>query len=83
MVYTVYILFSTSSNIYYKGFTTNLTTRLEYHLSGKSPYTSKFSDWVLVYSKEFESKTEALKEEKRLKKLNRLSIEKLILSGKV
>ena len=83
MVFTVYILFSASSDIYYKGFTTNLNTRLEYHLSGKSPYTSKYNDWVLVYSNEFENKSEALKEEKRLKKLNRLSIEKLISSGKV
>ena len=79
MVFTVYILFSASSNVYYKGFTTNLSTRLENHLSGKSPYTSKSNDWFLVYSKEFESKSEALIEEKRLKKLNRLSIEKLIL----
>ena len=83
MIFTVYILFSESGNIYYKGFTTDLNTRLEYHLSGKSPYTSKFCDWVLVYSKQFESKTEALKEEKRLKKLNRLSIEKIISLGKV
>ena len=83
MVFTVYILFSASSNVYYKGFTTNLVTRLEYHLSGKSPYTSKSNDWILVYSKEFETKAEALKEEKRIKKLNRLSIEKLILYGKV
>ena len=82
MVFKVYILFSASSNIYYKGFTTDLTARLEYHLSGKSPYTSKSNDWILVYSNEFESKSEALKEEKRLKKLNRLSIEKLVSSGK-
>ena len=83
MVFTVYILFSATSNVYYKGFTTDLNNRLEYHLSGKSPYTSKSNDWILVYSKEFEDKTEALKEEKRLKKLNRLSLEKIITSRKV
>ena len=83
MVFTVYILFSASGNIYYKGFTSDLNNRLQSHLSGKSNYTSKFNDWILVYSAKFENKDEALKEEKRLKKLNRLSIEKLILSVKV
>ena len=83
MVFTVYILFSALSNVYYKGFTTDLNNRLQSHLSGKSQYTSKSNDWVLVYSREFENKSEGLKEEKRLKKLNRHSLEKIISSGKV
>ena len=77
-MFYVYILYSKSSDLYYKGFTTDLEKRLENHLAGKSKYTSTKSDWVLVYSKEFEIKQEALIEEKRLKKLNRASIEKLI-----
>ena len=80
-MFYVYILFSESLNLYYKGFTTNLDTRLEYHNSGRSTYTSKSNDWVLVYSDVFETKREALIEEKRLKKLNRASLEKLILSS--
>ena len=51
---------------------------MENHLAGRSKYTSTKNDWVLVYSKEFEIKKEALIEEKRLKKLNRASLEKLI-----
>ena len=70
-------------NVYYKGFTTDIAIRLAKHLDGKSTYTSKSKDWVLVYTHEFKNKSDALKEEKRLKKLNRLSIEKLILSKKV
>ena len=77
-MFYVYILYSKSSNLYYKGFTTNLIKRLENHLSGKSKYTSTKTDWFLVYCKEFEIKKDALIEEKRLKKLNRASIEKLI-----
>jgi putative endonuclease len=77
-MFYVYILYSKSSNLYYKGFTTDLIKRLENHLSGKSKYTSTKTDWILVYSKEFEIKKDALIEEKRLKKLNRASIEKLI-----
>ncbi|WP_255700831.1 GIY-YIG nuclease family protein [Flavobacterium anseongense] len=77
MFYT-YILFSKSLNIYYKGFSINIETRLIYHNSGKSPYTSKANDWELLYYLSHETKREALIEEKRLKKLNRASIEYLI-----
>jgi len=77
-MFYVYIIFSESENLYYKGFTTDISIRLEYHNSGKSPYTSKTKDWVLVYQFGFETKREALIEEKRLKKLNRASLEKLI-----
>ena len=80
MIYYVYILYSSKLDIYYKGFSTNIQQRLEYHLNGKSLFTSQVKDWVLVYKKAFETKKEALIEEKRLKKLNRTSIEKIINS---
>ena len=78
MGYFVYILYSESLNVFYKGFSTNVAQRLEDHLLGKSNFTSKAIDWKIVYQKSFETKTEALIEEKRLKKLNRISLEKLI-----
>lgn len=77
-MYYVYILYSKSFNLYYKGFTTDISKRLESHNSGKSTYTSKTNDWKLVFENKFETKREALIEEKRLKKLNRASIEKII-----
>jgi len=77
-MFYVYILYSKFFNLYYKGFTTDISLRLEYHNSGKSTYTSKTDDWVLVYCDKFEIKREALIEEKRLKKLNKASIEKII-----
>ncbi|WP_396192792.1 GIY-YIG nuclease family protein [Flavobacterium sp.] len=79
MFYT-YILYSKYLDVYYKGFTTDILKRLEDHVSGKSKYTSKSKDWIMVYYQLFDSKTDALKEEKRLKKLNRASIEKIIAS---
>ena len=78
MEYFVYILFSKSLNVYYKGSTANLEQRLIYHLEGSSVYSSRANDWVIVYSKKFDTKKEALIEEKRLKKLNITSLEKLI-----
>jgi putative endonuclease len=77
-MFYVYILHSKSLQIYYKGFSADFSKRLEYHNSGKSTYTSKTADWELVYVKAFEIKKEALIEEKRLKKLNKTSLERLI-----
>ncbi|WP_373390188.1 GIY-YIG nuclease family protein [Flavobacterium magnesitis] len=77
-MFYVYILYSASLDVYYKGFTSNVEGRLESHLLGKSEFTSRAIDWKLVYTKEFETKQSALIEEKRLKKLNRTSIQKLI-----
>ncbi|MBC7440085.1 MAG: GIY-YIG nuclease family protein [Flavobacterium sp.] len=79
-MFYVYVLYSKILDIYYKGFSTNIQQRLEYPLNGKSLFTSQVKDSVLVYSKIFDSKKEALIEEKRLKKLNRTSIEKIINS---
>jgi putative endonuclease len=83
LMFYVYIIYSKSCNIYYKGFTLDCATRLCYHNTGQSPYTSKTNDWELVYSVLFETKREALIEEKRIKRLNVASIEKLISSYKI
>ena len=77
MFYT-YIIFSKSLQVYYKGYSAALTQRLEKHNSGNSTYTSKVNDWEMVYWKSFLTKKEALIEEKRLKKLNVNSLQKLI-----
>ena len=77
-MFYVYILYSESLDVYYKGFTSNIEGRLELHLLGKSEYTSRAKDWKLVYALNFETKRLALIEEKRLKKLNRASLERLI-----
>ena len=77
-MFYVYILYSVSLDVYYKGFTSNVEGRLESHLLGKSEFTSRANDWKLVYTKMYETKRLALIEEKRLKKLNRTSIEQLI-----
>ena len=77
-MFYVYIIYSASKDVYYKGFTSDLEARLVKHNLGKSNYTSSTDDWELVYSMSFEIKTDALKEEKRLKKLNRTSIERLV-----
>ncbi|WP_395633605.1 GIY-YIG nuclease family protein [Flavobacterium sp.] len=77
-MFYVYIIYSKICNVYYKGFTTDVDTRLQYHNEGKSLFTSKANDWILVYKFGFQTKREALIEEKRLKKLNVASVLRLI-----
>ncbi|MGZ9735049.1 GIY-YIG nuclease family protein [Flavobacterium sp. GNP002] len=81
-MYFVYII-KNHKGLFYKGFTQNLDKRIFEHNNDLSRYTSGKSPWVLVYFKELETKTEALKEELRLKKLNVASIERLISSFQV
>lgn len=80
MCWFVYILRSDKDCDYYKGITENIERRLEEHNSGKSAFTSTKMPWQLVYLKEMPNKREALIEEKRLKRLNRNSLEKIIQS---
>jgi putative endonuclease len=67
MTYFVYILQSLKDNSYYIGYTSNLENRLKYHNSGKQRYTKHRLPFKLVYSEEFDNKTDALKREKLIK----------------
>jgi len=78
MPYFVYIIYSEKADLYYKGFTENPEQRLIAHNTDETYFTAGKGPWKIVYLKEFPSKREALIEEKRIKKLNRKSIETLI-----
>jgi putative endonuclease len=78
MGYFVYILKSANSVDYYKGFTENPGNRLIQHNSDECKTTARKGPWQMVYLKEFATKREALIEERRVKKLNRLSLERMI-----
>jgi putative endonuclease len=80
-MFYVYIIYNQTLDIFYKGFTENLEKRIFGHQNGMSRFTSQNNDWVLTYSKSFQTKKEALIEEKRIKKLNRKSLELLIKKG--
>ena len=77
-MYYTYILYSSSEDVYYKGSSSDPDRRLWQHNSDKSRYTCGKGPWTMVYKKAYETKREALIEEKRLKRLNRLSIERLV-----
>jgi putative endonuclease len=65
----LYILYNKNANKHYIGITKDLNRRLLEHNSTNDHYTGKVSGyWELLYSKWFNSKIDARKEEIRLKK---------------
>ena len=81
-MYYLYIIYSKKLNRYYVGHSIDLTIRLSQHNNGLSSFTSKASDWVLVFQQEFTSREEAHKRELEIKrKKSRKYIEWLIESS--
>jgi putative endonuclease len=68
VMFTVYVLFSKDYNKIYVGFTSNIDARLFSHNSDKNiGYTKRFQPWEVIYSENFETKSEAMVREKELK----------------
>ena len=78
MGYTVYILQSEISGVFYKGYTSNLESRLWEHNNGLSRYTKDKGPWKLVYTKSFDNKKDALIFERKIKRFNVQSLKNLI-----
>lgn len=69
-MYYTYILL-TENNTFYCGYTDDVEKRFQKHLSGKgAKYTRANKPLKIVYKKEFENKSDAMKEEARIKKLS-------------
>jgi len=62
-MFWVYILQSELVGTHYYGHTSDLVERLKRHNLGKVRYTKSKRPWKLVYSEEFETKSEAYKRE--------------------
>ena len=70
MYYYVYLLLTKSGKNYisYVGYTSNLINRLKKHNSSNGAKFTKGRKWKVIYSKKYDSKSKALKEEYKLKK---------------
>ncbi|MDD3436590.1 MAG: GIY-YIG nuclease family protein [Candidatus Gastranaerophilales bacterium] len=69
--YYTYIIL-TKDNTLYCGYTDNLDKRFEMHISGKgAKYTRSHKPLKIVYSKCFKTKSEAMKEERRIKSMTK------------
>jgi len=84
-MYYIYILYSTKIDKYYIGYSENPDKRLEFHNSEYNKIWSKRGQpWKLKIKIAFETKTEALKAEKSIKrKKSRAYIEAVIDAGKL
>ena len=56
------------TNKTYVGYTNNVKLRLEKHNSNKGAKSTKGYKWLLIYTKKFKSKNEAMSFEYKLKK---------------
>lgn len=70
MRFYVYMILSKKKGTYfsYVGYTVNLKKRLLLHNSSKGAKYTKGKLWKIIYSKYYDSKSKALKEEYKLKK---------------
>jgi len=81
MNFFVYIIYSQSVDQFYKGFSTNFEHRLYEHNNNLTRHTAGKGPWKIVFLRKYASKSDALIEERRIKRLNRASILLLIHSG--
>ena len=80
MVFTFYILFSSTLNKFYIGHTgDDIHERLRKHNSNHKGFTGRFPDWTIVYVEIFDSKILAYHRERQVKAWkSRKMIEQLI-----
>ncbi len=69
MGYTVYILISEKDGSFYIGQTNNLEARLERHNRGYELYTRSKLPWKVYWSETFETRSLAIKQERKLKSI--------------
>ena len=70
MTYYVYMLLNCASNrkVSYVGYTSNLNKRILLHNSSKGAKFTKGRKWILIYKRKYFDKSDALKNEYKLKK---------------
>jgi putative endonuclease len=78
-MFFVYILEATESKRYYIGQTENLEERLKRHNQGRNLSTKAYVPWRMKWQKEFETRSEAVKFERKLKGIKkRVWLEKFV-----
>ena len=80
MSWYVYIIYSESLRIYYKGETEDPVDRIRAHNENRSEFTRNKGPWAAVYVEILENRSLALKREKQLKKLKHRSLANAIKS---
>ena len=79
MSYFVYILYSDSIQSFYKGQTNDISQRILRHNSGYEKYTQKGIPWILIWAKNFETRSEAVILETKLKNMSKAKLRIFLL----
>ncbi len=66
-MFYVYILRSKKTKRYYIGHTEDLHRRVEQHNSGEVKSTKAYRPWEIIYTEEYETKSQAMRREKEIK----------------
>lgn len=81
MTYSVYIIQSEVDGSFYTGYSKDPDSRLLKHNAASTGYTARKKPWKLVYTESFDTKTEAIKREKFLKRQKNREFYKKLISG--
>ncbi|HEX8024391.1 GIY-YIG nuclease family protein [Mucilaginibacter sp.] len=82
-MFTVYVLYSPAFNQIYIGYTSDLDNRfLSHNELATKGHTIKYRPWIIAYTEEFPTKSEALIREKQLKSSNGRQFIRKIIAGK-
>ena len=68
MKFVVYILKSEKTDKFYVGHTEDFSRRLSKHNSGKNKSTKNGIPWKIIFTEEFDTRSEAMKSELQIKK---------------
>jgi len=82
-MYYLYILYSVSIDQYYTGHTNDVDDRVTRHNEGKSRSTRRGIPWELKFRIGFETRSEAMKAEKWIKKMKSRDLIKRILNDEI
>lgn len=82
LIHFVYIIYSSSRDIYFKGYSLKPESRLREHNFDDSGFTKNKGPWELVFVEKFETKKEALIRELSIKKYSHTQILELLKSPK-
>ena len=83
MKYYLYILKSKSADRFYTGISQNPRKRLEYHNTIEKGFTSRYRPWEIVLIKEYNSKKEAMRAEKKVKSWKSTKMIKKVIKGEI
>tara|TARA_Y100000816_G_C25858133_1_gene448129 strand:+ start:38 stop:292 length:255 start_codon:yes stop_codon:yes gene_type:complete len=84
MSYYVYLIITKAKKrtISYVGYSNNVLKRLNLHNNSKGAKFTRGRFWRLVYKKKYKSKSDAMKEEYKLKK-NHILRKKIIMKNRI